>query len=51
MGEVFVVCSVYPLRHTQLERSGVVHLEFSVLHVLVETVAENVRLSSTVSPW
>ena len=36
---------------TQLKCSGVVHLKFSVLHVLVETVAEDAGLSGTVSPW
>ena len=37
--------------HMQLERSGVAHLEFSVLHVLVETVADDAGLSGTASPW
>ena len=45
MGKVFVVCAVYALRHTELERSGVVHLEFSVLHVFVKTVAEDAEPS------
>ena len=41
---------MFSLCHTQFERSGVVHLEFTVLHVLIETVAEDAGLSGTVSP-
>ena len=46
-----MVCAVYSLRHTQLKRPGVVHLEFSVLHMFVETVAKDTGLSGTVSLW
>ena len=51
MVESFVVCGVYSLCHTQPQRSGVAHLEFSVLRLLVETVAEDAGLSGTVSLW
>ena len=37
--------------HTPEERSGVAHLEFSVLHVSVEIVAVDTGLSSTASLW
>ena len=44
-------CGGYSLCPTRLGRSGVAHPEVSVLHVLVETVAEGAGLSGTVSPW
>ena len=45
-----MVCGLHSLRHMQWGRSGVAHLEFSVLHVLVETVANDAGLSGIASP-